>query len=130
MFGVEEDLACPEGVLVDKLPGDETDAADDLWPHTVPNYPSAETPENARFLKAQFDEDVAEGMIEGPFLCEEDVASRLGCTKSDLVYGALSVKDESEGKKRALQNGTSVDVNGIIWSHIHHKGSNPASGDL
>ena len=34
------------------------------------------------------------------------------------------------GKKRALQNGTIVDVNEIIRSHIHHKGSNPASGDL
>ena len=129
-MGVEEDLACPDGVLVRKLPREEVDASDDLWPHAEPNYSSAEAPENAKFLMDQFDEDVQEGMMDGPFACEAEVAAHLGCSTTQLVYGALAVRDEADGKKRALQDGTVVDVNEAIRSHIHHKGSSPASGDL
>ena len=129
-MGVEEDLACPDGVLVRRLPREEVDASDDLWPHAEPNYSSAEAPANAQFLKDQFDEDVQEGMMDGPFVCEAEVAAHLGCSTTQLVYGALAVRDEADGKKRALQDGTVVDVNETIRSHIHHKGSSPASGDL
>ena len=68
--------------------------------------------------------------MEGPFACEAEVAAHLGCSTTELVYGALAVQDEADGEKRVLQDGTVVAVNEAIRSHIHHKGSNPVSGDL
>ncbi len=76
----------------DSLDGDE------LWPTSEDNYPSALTPENQAYIRAQYLEDVEEGMAQGPYLGEAAVAAALERTPDDLCFGALAVRDEADGR--------------------------------
>ena len=107
-LGVEEDIVVPEGVLRPKLPNEEVDEPFGTVPHSEPNYLSAEAGNNAAFLKAQYDEDVGEGMALGPYSTDEELAATINTAPADICYGALAVRDEvdAEGntKKRTLQS--------------------------
>ena len=66
----------------------------------------------------------------GPFDDGQRMAAALGCSPEDLIYAPQSVRDEADGKKRALADGSVTDLNDTIRSHIKVKGSSPGSGDL
>ena len=93
------------------------------------NYPSASEPSHSRFLLGQFTEDVAEGMMLGPYDTDEEIAALLGVTTSDLVVVPQAVRVEALGKLRAIGDATKTGQNNRSLAHIAWKGSCPAAGD-
>ena len=93
-LGVEEHFEVPPGVLWDKIV-DDFDSGAQL--ESCANYESAYKYEEQ--LRAQFDEDVEEGLAAGPFHDDDDaLANCLGVGVGELCHGSLAVIQEGSDK--------------------------------
>ncbi len=94
-LGVLETLQAPAGVLA---PSDLSESEDELTSADLragDNYPL--TADHDRALWDQYTQDETEGLGQ---ICEDDqeAAALCGCLPSDLIHGALFVKEEGDGK--------------------------------
>eukprot|EP00971_Amphidinium_carterae_P155489 3083576-Amphidinium_carterae.1 len=92
-LGVTEELRAPAGIMVEKS---EDSDIEEGWPDMTPaqNYPSAEAFQQQ--LRANFMDDVREGLAIGPFQTVEETAKVCCCLPSELVFGALAANEEND----------------------------------
>eukprot|EP00971_Amphidinium_carterae_P097847 1936104-Amphidinium_carterae.2 len=125
-LGVEEALRPTPGIFRNKTATERS-----LLPHSelqsALNYPSAL--EHERALVANFDKEVKEGLVAGPFESTAAVASFIGCQESELIVGALTARPES-GKTRTIYDASVTQVNDRIRAHIPQVTEAPGVADL